>query len=244
MDELKETVLITGGTSGIGLAVAQVLAKDGIGTVLLGRDRKKGKETESNVPGSRFIVCDVCDTAQCNDAVERASKGVSLTGVVTSAGIYGEGLLADMTDEEMDRFFQVNVYGTMRILRAAIPHICRNKGAVVTVASDAVLQGNVQCSLYGATKGAVAALTRSLALELAVYGIRVNCVCPGDVETPLLDRQLETYGGTREELAGRYPLMRLGRAEEIGELIAFLLSQRASFITGAVIPADGGLTDW
>ena len=114
----------------------------------------------------------------------------------------------------------------------------------MTVASDAAIQGNVQGSLYSATKGAVTAFTRSLALELATDGIRANVVCPGDVRTPLLENQLKIYGGTTEEMENLYPLMRIAEPEEIGNVIAFLLSERASFITGAIIPADGGLTDW
>lgn len=118
------------------------------------------------------------------------------------------------------------------------------RGSIVTVASDAAVQGNVQGSLYGATKGAVLALSRSLALELAVYGIRVNCVAPGDIRTPLLAAQMARYGGTEDDMAAQYPLGRIGRPEEVGEAIAFLISEKASFITGSVLPVDGGLTDW
>ena len=88
------------------------------------------------------------------------------------------------------------------------------------------------------------AFTRSLALELAIEDIRANVVCPGDVDTPLLERQLATYGGNREEMQDWYPLGRIGKAEEIGQVIAFLLSEKSSFMTGTVIPVDGGLTDW
>jgi len=117
-------------------------------------------------------------------------------------------------------------------------------GSIVTVASDAAIQGNVQCSLYSATKGAVTAFTRSLALELAVDNVRANVVCPGDVATPLLEKQLQTYGGSINEMKNWYPLMRIADAEEIGQVIAFLISEKSSYMTGAVIPVDGGLTDW
>lgn len=112
------------------------------------------------------------------------------------------------------------------------------------VASDAAIEGNVQCSLYGATKGALVSFIRSLALELAVENIRANVVCPGDVDTPLLVKQLASYGGSREEMAEWYPLSRIAKPEEVGEVIAFLLSEKASFMTGTVLPVDGGLTDW
>ena len=98
--------------------------------------------------------------------------------------------------------------------------------------------------MYSATKGAVTAFTRSLALELAVDNVRANVVCPGDVATPLLEKQLQTYGGSINEMKNWYPLMRIADAEEIGRVIAFLISEKSSYMTGAVIPVDGGLTDW
>ncbi|WP_308592212.1 SDR family oxidoreductase, partial [uncultured Megasphaera sp.] len=121
----------------------------------------------------------------------------------------------------------------------------RRPGSIVTVSSDAGLQGNVACSIYGATKGAVVAFTKSLALEAAPHQIRVNCVCPGDVETPLLEAQLREHPETtRQAMKEQYPLYRLARADEVAKAIAFLLSDDASFITAAALPVDGGLTSW
>ena len=236
--------IISGGTSGIGLAAASLLARDGYRTVLLGRNREKGKAAEESVPGSLFIPCDVTKTEDVEKAVFAAAKLGKITGLVISAGIYGEMLLENTSDEEIETFFSVNVYGAMKLARAAIPHMRGAKGSIVTVASDAAIQGNVQCSLYGATKAALLGFTKSLAIELAVEGIRANAVCPGDVDTPLLEKQLETYGGSREEMGDWYPLGRIGQAEEVAEAIAFLISPKSSFITGVALPVDGGLTDW
>lgn len=241
---MERIAVISGGTSGIGLAAAECLARDGWRCALLGRDEEKGRAAECAVPGGFFLRCDVTRGEDCGRAVSEAASRGQLAALVTAAGVYGEGLLENTTDEEIENIFRVNVYGTMALCRAAIPFMKSRGGSIVTVASDAALQGNVQCSVYGAAKGAAAAFTRSLALELSVYGIRVNCVCPGDIRTPLLTRQIETYGGSEEEMAAQYPLGRIGRAEEVGEAIAFLVSGKASFITGTLLPVDGGLTDW
>lgn len=236
--------VISGGTSGIGLAAAQCLARDGWRTALLGRDAEKGRAAAAAVPGSRFFPCDVGDPAQVRAAAAQAAEGGPVGAAVTAAGMYTEGLLENASDEEIAACLRTNVCGTLYVLRALIPYMKSRGGSIVTVASDAAVQGNVQGSVYGASKGAVLALSRSLALELAVYGIRVNCVCPGDIRTPLLAAQLAKYGGSETDMAAQYPLGRIGRPEEVGEAIAFLISERASFITGSVLPVDGGLTDW
>lgn len=240
----RKLAVISGGTSGIGLAAAACLARDGWRTALFGRDAEKGRAAEAAVPGSRFFPCDVGDAAEVERAVRQAAEEGPVGAAVAAAGVYTEGLLENVTDEEIAACLRTNVAGVLYFLRALIPHMKARGGSIVTVASDAALQGNVQGSVYGASKGAVLALSRSLALELAVYGIRVNCVCPGDIRTPLLAAQMEKYGGSEADMAAQYPLGRIGRPEEVGEAIAFLISGKASFITGSVLPVDGGLTDW
>ena len=234
----NKIALISGGTSGIGLATAKILSEEGWKTVLLGRDKQKGSQAETQVKGSLFISCDIKNKKEIDQAVEHIKEMGELCGVVSSAGVYKEGLLENMSDED------INVFGTIQFIKTVLPYLKRPGGSIVTVSSDAATRGNVQGSIYSATKGAVTAFTRSLALELAVEGIRANVICPGDVKTPLLKKQLESYGGTIAEMENWYPLMRIAKPEEVGQVIAFLLSEKASFMTGAIVPVDGGLTDW
>ena len=171
-----------------------------------------------------------------------------ISALVTAAGYYEEELLVDVTEQSFDEMFGTNVKGTVFLCQAALPYIRNTKGSIVTVSSDAGLQGNVACSVYGASKGAVVSFTKSLSLEMAPHGVRVNCVCPGDVDTSLVDKQIaqtnQDAEQAKEEMGQHYPLGRIGKPHEIGEVIAFLLSSKASFVTGAAWTIDGGLTSW
>lgn len=245
-----KVALISGGTSGIGLATARLLVETGWHVVLLGRNLQRGHEAlhllQTSAATADFIACDVTDDKACAKAIEQTiSQYGRLDGLVTSAGVYEERLLENTTEADVTRLFAVNVYGTISLCRYALPHLKKTQGSIVTVSSDAGLQGNIACSLYGATKGAVVAFTKSLALETAPHQVRVNCVCPGDVDTPMLENQLaKSPDLTRDAIREQYPLYRIATAEEVGQAIVFLLSNKASFITGIALPVDGGLTSW
>lgn len=236
------TVIITGGTSGIGLATAKIFLTKGFNCMLVGRSRERFDNIQSELVGSfEFISADVRHVEECNNVISRTVKlfgGVDV--LINSAGIYHEGAITLTDEKTFDNLFNTNVKGTFFMSRAAVDELIKSHGAIINVASDAGLKGNYFCAAYSASKGAIVAFTRSLALELASFPVRVNCVAPGDILTPLTQAQLKSSGTTLEDLAKVYPLGRIGTAEEVAEAIYFLSS--ASFITGAVLSVDGGLT--
>ena len=241
-EEILKTAIVTGGTSGIGLATAKIFLAHDFNCVLVGRSFERFKEIKSELVGNfEFVSADVRKVSDCEKIISQAVKifgGVNV--LVNSAGIYHEGAII-LTDEKIfDDIFATNVKGTFFTARAAVDELKKSRGSIVNVASDAGLKGNYFCAAYAASKGAVVAFTKSLALELASFSVRVNCVAPGDILTPLTVNQLKLSGSTIEELEKFYPLGRIGSPEEVAEAIYFLST--AKFITGAILCVDGGLT--
>ena len=257
--------VISGGTSGIGLAAAAKLAADGARVYILGRSRAKGEAAvrqlqeamalcrgDAQAQGEVFFVpCDVSKAASCKEAVAKIGEReksllreqqAHIDILINSAGVYAEQRLENMTEADYAAIMDTNVKGTLLLTQACLP-LMYGGGSIINIASDAGVSGNYGCPVYCASKGAVVSLTRALALDLAPQ-IRVNCVCPADVDTPLLARQLvDANGGyTLADMAASYPLGRIGRAEEIAHAICSVASPANSFMTGSIITVDGGIT--
>lgn len=240
-----KTALITGGTSGIGLATARLLIEEGYRVIITGRNEKRGQEA-LRILGEHatYIPCDVRSTADCariGDIIRRQYG--KLHALVNSAGIYLEKSIDSTTEDDWTNIIDTNLKGTYFVTKAVVDSLRNAGGAIVNVSSDAGVSGNYFCSAYCASKGAITTMTKALALELAPT-VRVNCICPADVDTPLTEAQLpeQRREEARAQMESLYPLGRIARPEEIASIIAFLASDRASFVTGAVWLADGGLT--
>lgn len=237
--------VISGGTSGIGLATARALLADGAEAWLLARHENPelmAELTAAYADKVHFIACDVSKRSDCRNVAAQLKKAGNVDFLVNCAGIYREQSLEMLTEAEFDEIFNVNIKGTVFLTQALLPHFAA-AGAVVNVASDAGISGNYGCAAYCASKGAVVAFTRALALDTAPR-LRVNCVCPADIATPLLEKQLAAAGVsyTMADVAEAYPMGRTGTAEEVAHVICSLLSPANSFMTGSIIAVDGGLT--
>ena len=247
---MSRVALVTGGGTGIGAAVARRLAADGYAVAVTGR-RAGPVEDVARETGGLALVADtgvLADTERVVAATVDRFGG--LDALVLNAGIGGEGSLLDLDPETFDRVYRVNVTGAFLMARAAIPHLLERRGAFVTIASVAALRAAPASLAYCSSKAALAMLTRCIALDHGPAGVRANCLCPGWVRTPMADGEMDSLadhtGGSREDayatVAGDVPLRRVSTADEIAGTVSWLLSDDASYVNGAVIPVDGGVT--
>jgi NAD(P)-dependent dehydrogenase (short-subunit alcohol dehydrogenase family) len=242
----RQTALVTGGASGIGLAVATRLADEGA-DVWIGDLTGRAQITAENDPRLIALDLDVSDETAVVAAIERIlKKHEHLDIVINCAGVVLGATAQDTSRIAWQRVMDVNLTGTFLVCRHALPPmLARKSGAIVNIGSDAALVGQRGQAAYCASKGGVAQFTRAAALDAAPYGVRVNCVCPCFVDTPLLGRWIEESADpvqARSEAAASQPMGRIGRPEEIAGAVAFLASAEATFITGIVLPVDGGAT--
>jgi len=233
--------LVTGGSSGIGQATALLLASRGCRVTILDRD------VSTAAPDLERVAADVSDPAETASAVTAAAEAMGgLDILVNNAGIGAVGTVADNDDDEWRRVFDVNVFGIARVTRAALPWLRLSfSGAIVNTCSIAALNGLPDRALYSASKGAVLSLTLAMAADHVAEGIRVNCVCPGTVATPWVDRLVAASDdpeSTRRALDARQAIGRLVAPEEVAHAIAYLASPLAGSTTGTILDVDGGVT--
>jgi NAD(P)-dependent dehydrogenase (short-subunit alcohol dehydrogenase family) len=245
--------LITGAGSGIGRAAAELFAAEGAAVAVVDLIAEAAEETVAkiNAGGGRALAlaANIAVAADVESAVAHAVDELGRLDVLyNNAGVNSAGSVADATEDDWDRCFAINAKGTFLCSRAAVPHIEEaGGGAIVNQGSVAGLVAVPNFAAYCAAKGAVVALTRSMAIDLAGRRIRVNAICPGTVFTPLMEPMLRARGDGDLE-AGlaktvvKYPIGRLGTPEEIARVALFLASDEASFLTGSIVTADGGMT--
>jgi NAD(P)-dependent dehydrogenase (short-subunit alcohol dehydrogenase family) len=241
----KKSALVTGASSGIGAAIARRLAADGYAVTAAGRDAKR---TNALAAASREILPwtgALGSAADCKRLVAdcvKAQGGLDL--LVNNAGIYEVANAEATSDDAWNRTLAINLTVPFFLSRAALPALRKRKGSIINIASDWGLKGGANAVAYCASKGGLVLLTRAMAIDHAEEGIRINAVCPGDVETPMLYRSGATRGAdAKTTLRAANADSRTGRVttpREVAALVAFLASAEAAQITGAAIPVDGG----
>ena len=247
----NQVALITGGTSGIGEATALLFAREGARIAITGRNEKRGHSVTEAIlqAGGKaiFLHSDVRKAAECERAVrETTSTFGRLDVLFNNAGIFYPHDTLECSEQEWDEQIDINLKGTFLMSKAALPGmIAQRRGVIINNSSGWGIVGGDKAVAYCASKGGVVLMTKAMAIDHGRQGIRVNCICPGDVETPMLPQDAKMRGQKwGDYIAGcaNRPLGRVGSAEEIAKAVLFLATDESSFMTGAALVVDGGGT--
>jgi NAD(P)-dependent dehydrogenase (short-subunit alcohol dehydrogenase family) len=244
MESKNKVAIITGAGTGIGEATKDLLRSRGANVYNL------DKEMPADEMSEYYVQCDVRKRSDITTAVHSVyQKTNRIDMLFANAGIHLFGGIEETSDTEFDDVISTNISGTFYMLRAVLPVMkMQQRGSIVLMGSDQSHIGKSRSAVYGLTKGAIGQLTKSTAIDYAAYNIRVNCICPGTIDTPLLHKAVERYhsltgedkDGVYKSLAEAQPIRRIAKPQEIAEVVVFLLSDENSFMTGSLISSDGG----
>ncbi|KLK99957.1 oxidoreductase [Bacillus pumilus] len=251
MNIAGKVVLITGGASGIGLAAVKLFLEHGAKVAVADINEDSGKQLVESLPHEHaaFFKTDITNEADCQKTVQSVlSQFGTIDVLINNAGIEIVSPIHEMTLENWNHILQVNLTGVFLMSKHTLPHMLEKKsGSIINTGSVGGLVGWPDIPAYNATKGGVIQLTKSMAIDYAAHQIRVNCIAPGIIDTPLneksfLDNHSESLEFVKKEKAKVNPLLRLGKPEEIAGVMLFLASDLSSYMTGSVVTADGGYT--
>jgi NAD(P)-dependent dehydrogenase (short-subunit alcohol dehydrogenase family) len=241
--------MITGSASGIGRATALRFAREGAAVAVVDIDESKGRNVVQSIVDSGgkgiFLHCDVTSSSECRSAVGKAVEELGKIDILfNNAGIIRRASIVSTTEEEWDKVMNTNVKSIFLLSKYVVPLMAKSGGGVIiNTASGWGLVGGREAASYCASKGAVVLLTKAMALDHGPQNIRVNCICPGDTDTPMLHSEAQQLGVPREEFlaeARQRPLQRIGKPEEIANAALFLASDASSYVTGTALVVDGG----
>ena len=257
---LKDKVcVVTGAARGIGRGTAIEMARRGARVVAADRDLAEASDIVRTIKAAGgdglAVECDISHSAEVEAALQRAAErfgGIDVlhnNAGVTESNLHGPSTVETLPDEIFEQVLTVNLLGTWRATRAALPYLKRSERspAIINASSVGGLHAAPHSAAYGATKAAIINLTRSMAMDFAPFGIRCNCYCPGSIETPMLDGFLRSAGSTAaalSRLTATQLIDRVGQPRDVANLVCFLASDDASFMTGAIITLDGGSSAW
>ncbi len=245
-----KVALITGGTEGMGYATAKLFLEEGASVVVTGRSAEKGRRALSKLKRLGQAVFVRGDVSRGPDAKRMVDATVKRFGRIdilfNNAGVYLEKVAEDTTEAELDRILSINLKGPFLVSKYVLPHmISQRSGVIINNSSDAGIIGNRTCAAYCASKGGVTVMTKAMALDCAKHGVRVNCVNPGVIDTPMLEREArlsKDRKAYRRQSAAIHPIGRLGKPEEVAHAVLYLACDESAFVTGAALSVDGGTT--
>jgi len=237
----KKIALITGAGGGIGAGIAETLAADGFTVICVDKDAKKVGEVSAGIPGSHWYAVDISKESEVLALKQKLSESVGdPTHLVNSAGVFFEHSLLTLEEDDFDLIMDVNIKGMFFMCKIFIPAmVAAGKGNVINIASTAGLRGGRNRPIYSASKGAVVLFSRSIAIDFGAKGVRVNCIAPGLIDTPMAS----WISNDKEALAKwekTVPAQRIGTAEDIGKAVSYLASDNSSFVFGETLVVDGG----
>lgn len=239
---MKKTCVVTGGSSGIGLSIAKLFLKNNYQVFNLDL---------SPSPIGEFCHCDITNVNQVNHLIHNIAKQHTIDVLISNAGIHFSADIENTSEEDFDKVFNINVKGAYAAVKAVLPNMkANNNGAIIIMSSDQALIAKSNSFAYNLSKAALASMAKTTALDYAKFNIRANAVCPGTIETPLYHQAIDNYcqksgenkDHVHQEEEKLQPLNRLGQPEEVAELVLFLASDKAKFITGSLQVIDGGYT--
>lgn len=237
-----KTAIVTGGNSGLGFATAKKLCDNGITTYIIGRSKEKTEEACKEIGTLAIpVIFDLNDLAGIPAMIENISKKAPITILVNNAGINLKKEFLEVTDEDFLSIIHTNLLSVFAVSKSVVKNMKENNGGnIVNISSMASQYGLPKVIAYSASKGAIEAMTRAMAVELAPFGVRVNCVAPGFIETKMSAKALDNDPERKNKVLSRTPMGILGQPSDVADAVFYFASNESKFTTGTILPVDGG----